>query len=192
MPRPKAYDEEKVLDAAMLCFWHKGYCATSMKDLQGCTGLTAGSLYNSFGSKDSLFLQVLDHYIEKIVAGRVERFLSSGDAIDGIERYFYDSFQARVDKDCIGCLLVNTSTELGPHDEAVRAKLAVGSRVSAEGIKKALIRAQAAGQLPINLDPKIQAAHLGFLMSGMLVTSKYTDSDRWMNTAMGVVRSLIH
>lgn len=74
MSRPKSYNEKTVLDAAMLCFWHKGYFATSMKDLERSTGLTPGSLYNSFGSKDGLFLQSLDHYIDSIVCGRVNRF----------------------------------------------------------------------------------------------------------------------
>ena len=47
--RPREFDEEAALEAAMDAFWAKGYEATSMADLCNCTGLHKGSLYQAFG-----------------------------------------------------------------------------------------------------------------------------------------------
>ena len=47
MARPREFDEEAVLDAAVQCFWARGYESTSVKDLMEGTGLTAASLYNA-------------------------------------------------------------------------------------------------------------------------------------------------
>ena len=37
--RPRQFDEEQVLDAAMKAFWAHGYEATSLADLVSVTGL---------------------------------------------------------------------------------------------------------------------------------------------------------
>ncbi len=62
MARPREFDRDKVLTRAMLLFWKQGYEATSVQSLGECVGLHPGSLYNAFGDKHSLFLEVLDHY----------------------------------------------------------------------------------------------------------------------------------
>ncbi|MCL6416606.1 TetR/AcrR family transcriptional regulator [Aestuariirhabdus sp. Z084] len=192
MPRPKTYNEEAVLTSAMLCFWRKGHAATSMKDLEAATRLTPGSLYNSFGSKDGLFLKVLDHYIDCVVRHRVERFLLQGDPVKGIEQFFLDCFKPRAAYDGLGCLLINTSTELGPHDEAVRQKVAMGMKQAEKGLISALQRAQQVGALPATIDAQARAAHLGLLMNGMLVSSQVATNRRWLTPAMASVRALLH
>lgn len=192
MPRPRAYNEDRVLTAAMLCFWRKGYRATSMKDLEASTGLTPGSLYNSFDSKDGLFLRVLDHYIDTVVRGRVRRFLESDNPIEGIEQYFLDCFVERNSSVEPGCLLINTSAELGPHDQAVRKKVSTGMRLAVDGLNSALVRAQAGGQLSADIDPRLHATHLGLLLNGMLVSTRIASSNTWLTSAMTSVRGLLH
>lgn len=59
MPRPREFDENRVLLAVRDEFWDKGYAATSMDDLLRVSGLGKGSLYGAFGDKRSLFLRVL-------------------------------------------------------------------------------------------------------------------------------------
>jgi TetR/AcrR family transcriptional repressor of nem operon len=50
MARPKAFDQEDVLDKAVAVFWAKGYEATSMQDLVDAMGIQRGSLYATFGT----------------------------------------------------------------------------------------------------------------------------------------------
>lgn len=120
MARPREFDEAVVLDAAVQCFWARGYEATSVKDLIERTGLTAASLYNAYGDKRAMFRIALDHYIEKSIGVRIQRCeaLAPRDAI----RAFFDDILRRsvTDRQRKGCMVVNSALELAPHDAEFR------------------------------------------------------------------------
>lgn len=61
MGRKKSFDTEVVLHQVSLTFIKNGYNGTSIDDLVEATGLLRGSLYGSFGSKQGLFIQALEH-----------------------------------------------------------------------------------------------------------------------------------
>ena len=124
MPRARAFDEAQVLNQAMMCFWKNGYTATSMKHLESATELKTSSIYNSFGSKDELFLLSLDHYFQQVMARRIHCYLlTSEQPLEGIREFFSDCFVRDTSGPGMGCFMVNTSTELGPHQAAVRERL---------------------------------------------------------------------
>src|SRR6202142_1168580 len=62
--RPREFDREAALAAAMLLFWRKGFAATSMNDLCDAMGVRSPSLYAAFGSKEALYLEAIEHYVE--------------------------------------------------------------------------------------------------------------------------------
>ena len=61
--RPREFDREAALDAAMLLFWRKGFAATSMNDLCDVMGVRSPSLYAAFGSKEALYIEAVEHYV---------------------------------------------------------------------------------------------------------------------------------
>ena len=60
--RPKTFDRETALEAAMLLFWDRGFEQTCVDDLAAAMGIRTSSLYSSFGDKEALFLAAVDHY----------------------------------------------------------------------------------------------------------------------------------
>ena len=124
MARPREFDEDAVLDAAVQCFWKQGYEATSVRDLVAHTGITAASLYNAFGDKRSLYGRALDHYVEASIADRIRRCeaLPPGRAIE----VFFEEIVKRSlsDRDRKGCLLVNAALDVAPHDSGFRRVVA--------------------------------------------------------------------
>lgn len=60
--RPKTFDRETALDAAMLLFWERGFEQTSVDELAAAMGIRTSSLYSSFGDKEELYLAAVDHY----------------------------------------------------------------------------------------------------------------------------------
>jgi AcrR family transcriptional regulator len=53
---------EQILQAAMSCFGEKGYHAATMDDLVRASGLSKGSLYWHFRSKEEVFLALFDSF----------------------------------------------------------------------------------------------------------------------------------
>lgn len=64
MGRPRTFDEDEALLAAMHTFWTKGYDGTSMKDLTSAMGISGPSLYSAFGDKRELYLKTIDRYAD--------------------------------------------------------------------------------------------------------------------------------
>jgi len=60
--RPKTFDRETALDAAMLLFWERGFEQTCVDDLAAAMGIQTSSLYATFGDKEKLFLEAIEHY----------------------------------------------------------------------------------------------------------------------------------
>jgi AcrR family transcriptional regulator len=83
--RPREFDREAALQAAMLLFWRKGFAATSMNDLCDAMGIRSPSLYAAFGSKETLYLEAMEHYVQT-VGPTIWDKLGAASARDGVEK----------------------------------------------------------------------------------------------------------
>ena len=81
--RPREYDPEEALDAAMGVFWARGYAATSLTDLSEATGMNRPSLYAAFGDKRSVFLRALHRYSARMAreVGQALAAVALGDLV---------------------------------------------------------------------------------------------------------------
>lgn len=198
MARQIEFDRQRVLNGAMECFWQRGYSATSMKHLELATQLTPGSLYNSFNSKEGLFLAALDHYIDNIIGSRVAHYLSpdsecyQNKPLEGIESFIESAFEPGPAPLCLGCLMVNSSIELGPHEDSVKKRSDLAMKSVLKGIYQALQRAQQAGALQPTIDCRQRAQSLALMFNGMLVHWRGTQDRRWLKTAMLSIKELLH
>jgi TetR/AcrR family transcriptional regulator, transcriptional repressor for nem operon len=172
MARPREFDEDTVLDAAVQCFWSCGYGATSVKDLVGKTGITAASLYNAYGDKRGLFRTALDRYVEGSVAARMRRCeaLPAREAIGA----FFDEILSRSlnDREHKGCMLVNSALELAPHDAEFQ-KIIAGILTRLESFFLTCIETgQAAGTITRAMPAQVLAQHLLGVLIGVRVLAR--------------------
>ncbi|RXH19253.1 TetR/AcrR family transcriptional regulator [Bradyrhizobium guangzhouense] len=82
--RPREFDREAALEAAMLLFWRKGYAAASMNDLCEAMGVRSPSVYAAFESKEALYLAAIEHYVQ--IEGRPvwDRLAEGATAREGV------------------------------------------------------------------------------------------------------------
>jgi TetR/AcrR family transcriptional repressor of nem operon len=153
--RPREFDEEKVLDAAMDAFWKKGYEATSLADLCDCTGLHKGSLYQAFGDKHQLFMQFRE---VASVAFESESPLQNIKA--AINKITEDAGGAK------GCMMVNSMVELSAHDPEVKAALQGIGEKRLRFMADLIAKAQQAGEIRQGQDPYKLARQLMITLAG--------------------------
>ncbi|NWA00794.1 TetR/AcrR family transcriptional regulator [Pseudomonas gingeri] len=166
MARPREFDETGALEAAIRCFWSRGYEATSVRDLAQAMGITGASLYNAFGDKRALFGLALDHYIQNGFcerSARLERQLPPREAVLA----FFDEIIERSlgDPEHKGCFIVNAALEVAPHDPEFKALLA---RVQ-EGMEDFFLRCIRAGQAQGSINAAQSADDLARLCLGVLM-----------------------
>lgn len=86
--------KREILDTAMQLFAERGFEATSLRDIAKHMGITPGLVYHYFDSKQKLFDQAMECYVEDIAADFVRTLRSTDldfrqkiDALyDGVER----------------------------------------------------------------------------------------------------------
>ncbi|WP_198371059.1 TetR/AcrR family transcriptional regulator [Roseomonas rosulenta] len=118
MPRPRAFDLDRVIDQAMAAFWRRGYGETSMADIYAATGLKPGSLYGVVRGKEDLFRLAFDRYAEHFRATLPQ----AAEGLDAIAAWLETQRRLAVeDPQRRGCLIVNTTLERDVHAEATRA-----------------------------------------------------------------------
>ena len=91
------FDKDSILDKTIMLFWQQGYHGTSMQDVTATTGLKPGSLYNSFGNKEQLFIASLERYAQRS-ADKMKLAMSYGTG-EGIVMLLTDMVAARGKKE---------------------------------------------------------------------------------------------
>ncbi len=191
MVRPIEFEEKKVLGSAMRCFWKQGYAATSMRDLEKATGLSTGSIYNSFGNKDGLFERSLDFYVDTVIQRRIDTFLGQADARQGILDFFADSMDKPEQIRAMGCLLVNTGIEGEHHSGRVHQKMKAAQKKVNRALLQSLTRGLQGGQITTKTEPVSLARHLGMLLSGLLVRLRSDKTTGWHGDTLKFVSNLM-
>src|SRR5262245_53912189 len=111
MARPKEFDPDQALRAAMQRFWERGFEATSLQDLTDCTGVQKTSLYATYGDKRELFLKALGQYQADSFERSRQRLEADGSPVAAIRAFMAEVVKsASSDQGCKrGCLFVNTA-----------------------------------------------------------------------------------
>ena len=120
--RPLGFDPDQVVMSATMAFWRHGYRATSTDILFDATGLSASSLYNTFGSKRDLFVVALDHY-NSMLTQLFEPLEQGTTGLGDIEQFLDRLVASKRSEGAIGgCLLTNTLADQTTNDPDIVAR----------------------------------------------------------------------
>ncbi len=110
MARPREFDRDTVLEKAMTAFWDHGFESTSLAVLVEHMGISRASLYDTFGSKDELFVEAMARYNEMMH----ERFLAPlrapGDPREILQSFLYGMVDQLCAPEGHTCLVIKAAT----------------------------------------------------------------------------------
>lgn len=161
MARLKAFDEDRAIDAAVDCFWARGYEATSVRDLAEAMGIGGASLYNAYGDKRELFALSLERYANRSMRERIARIEMRHAPPQAIAAFLGEIVDRSVkDPDCKGCLLVNSALDVASRDAELGKAVAAYLAEIRAFFRRSLEAAQRAGSIDRTLDIDVVSAHL--------------------------------
>lgn len=150
--RPRAFDREAALAAAMRLFWVKGYAATSIADLCGAMGIAPPSLYAAFGNKEDLYLAALGLYGERHRDDVWRTFDAADTARGAIEGFLTSSANHLTRPDRPRGCMVTLSSVREEGSERLGRTVAEGRAEGQRLLEQRLQQGIEAGELPHETD----------------------------------------
>ncbi|TDD76632.1 TetR/AcrR family transcriptional regulator [Actinomadura darangshiensis] len=172
MARPRKFDEGRAVEAAMRAFWADGYEATSTQELCAATGLGRSSIYNTFASKHELFVKALAHYMDTRTDRLVELLKDGDGPVRERLRTVLEWAVAPDEDDPSGCLVVNATVELGPHDPDIAERLERDRRRRFATLKGAVQDGMRTGEIEAGKDAEALAHFMISTISGIQVAAR--------------------
>lgn len=170
--RPREFDVDEALEAALRVFWMKGYEGASLADLTEAMGISRPSLYAAFGSKEELFRQAVERYLEG-PAAHAREALQAPTARAVVERLLSGTIDLLSDlSKPAGCLLVQGALACGQPSESVQQQLARQRKAGEAALRARLERALTEGDLPPDADPADLARYISTVTWGMSVQAR--------------------
>ena len=147
--RPREFDRDAALNAAMEVFWRKGYAQTMLGDLCEAMGIRAPSFYLAFSSKADLFLETIAHYRKTYWDKALQDLMREGDIRTALKNFLEDAVRVYMRPGLSkGCFLDVSTVSLDPCETRIVAALAAQGRETEAFFRKRLLQAIEAGQIP--------------------------------------------
>ncbi|WP_260921508.1 TetR/AcrR family transcriptional regulator [Novosphingobium sp. 9] len=167
--RPREFDPDTALSAALRVFWLRGYEGASLAELTEAMGITKPSLYACFGNKEALFRKALDLYEQEKLA-YIGRALAEPTARGVAEVLLSGALETHCGKrDPQGCLGVISSVACGAEAEAIREEVIARRKSSETALIRRMEQAREEGDLPAHVEPAAIAAYLTTVLQGLSV-----------------------
>lgn len=181
-----------IIEKTAPVFNTKGYAGTSLSDMTGVTGLTKGSIYGNFASKDEVALAAFDFNLKKvneILRQEIEKEKSAKQKLMIYVKVYQDFLKYPFPEG--GCPVLNTATESDDTHPALRKK-AADAIIGWKKMVSELIKNGIAGKEFRNvIDPEQSALTIIAMIEGATMISRVTGKVQYRSAVMESVKKLI-
>lgn len=169
--RPRTFDRDAAITSAMYLFWEHGYESTSLSQLKAAIGggISAPSFYAAFESKEALYKEALERYME--MYGKVTRSLhdTSLPPREGVFLALHRSARMQTESGHPkGCMVAMGIVGASSTSSEASAQLLrdVRSRTRA-GFRACVVRGIKSGELRSSTDPTSLSIALDCFFQGL-------------------------
>ncbi len=169
MGRPRGFDEDGALDAAMRLFWERGYEGTSMADLTKAMDLNPSSIYAAFGDKKSLFKLAAKRYAEG-PAQYQARALSEQTLREVILALFRNTVEFLTEPGHpLGCMTLTGAMVCSAEASSTKEFMTEIRKQNEAALKARLQQARKSGELAADLNVDDYSRYLSTLLGGLSI-----------------------
>ena len=191
MARPKAFDEQTALAAAMEVFWRVGYERASLDVLLSAMGISKQSLYDTFGDKRALYLKALAYYRDQTLTSMHDLFASIRKTRDGFSRLLLGLSAESEEQHARGCLLLSANLERDTGDRVIAAFLRDNQASVEQIFATAIGQGQSRGQLSKKHDPQALAKFFASTIQGMRAMARLKSDRRALRQVAKVALAVL-
>lgn len=171
--RPASFSRQHAIDRAMHLFWRDGYLSVTARDLAAAMRIQRSSFYNSFQSKEAVFVEALERYVEQAPDAALDAVEPGQKVIPVVIHTLREICRVRAaDKHARGCLVCNSVAELIGVDRKLGRLLNEAMKRRTEVMRSLFARAVEHNEVLLRTDvDKTARAFVVFLL-GLNVASK--------------------
>ncbi|PKR88700.1 TetR family transcriptional regulator [Pleomorphomonas diazotrophica] len=172
--RPREYDPEAALTAALGEFRRRGYTATSLDHLSDATKMARPSLYAAFGNKFEIYRRAVTRYSEQTAERRRHALFEEPSLQKGLEDYFAAIIDAYFsgDGEPLGCPVLSVISGEAAADPVIGAELAAAIGRSDSLLQRRMTIAAEAGEIAADADVRGLAAMLAALQHSLALRAR--------------------
>lgn len=176
MGRPRTFDRQAAVEQAMFLFWQQGYESTSLSQLKAALGggISAPSFYAAFGSKEALFREAAQCYLDtyaRVTECLWDDALAPRVAVElALRRSAKMQSEPGHPPGCmvaLGCMSAPTAEHA-----AVAAPLTTSRARTRAGFERCVERGIASGELAAETDAASLAAVFYSFLSGVSIQAR--------------------
>ena len=181
-----------IVEQTASLFNKKGFAGTSLNDITAATGLTKGSVYGNFGSKDEVALAVFDYNIKKVTnifrteIGKCETIREKLMAY--VE--MYSNFQ-KFPFPAGGCPMLNTAIEADDTHPQLKEKARQAINAWIKSITKLVEEGIRLKEISEEVDATQVALTIIASIEGMTMIANLTGKTEYRKTIMNSVAKMI-
>lgn len=187
----KQFEPNEVLARAAEAFRARGYRGTSIAALVDCMGIGRQSLYETFGDKRSLFMRAVAHYGDTVLHEVHTTLNAEGSPIENVKRQLRRWQRLHERRGSHGCMLGVGCADFDLDDPEVAATLREHLAHIEEAFFDALVRAQAAKELPEHVTPRALARTIICTSQGVALVGRIAEDGGMARDAVGGLIDLL-
>jgi AcrR family transcriptional regulator len=189
-PARAAARRQQIIDAALICFAERGFHKATLRDVVRASGLSPGSIYSHFASKEEIVYAVVDARHQRDLRN-LER-AANADTLDQALRLLAEAFFPASDREedrAWRRLAVQLWAESN-HDRTLLSLVREGFDTPRRKLTQLLRRAKRRGDLAQEVEPGITARVLIAAFQGVTLQQTWGESMD-PSSAVRVIRRLL-
>ncbi len=168
--------KQEIMESALRCFAKKGFESTSVDEICAQSGVSKGSIYTYFSSKDELYIELMTKQTEISVSRIQEVMLGLNTTFEKLD-FLFSIYDQEYTEKSIGEIVVNLEFKLhSSRNKEINEKLSeMRQKYTVSYITEIIEEGQKIGDLNSNASAKIYAELFWTIMHGYFIQIVHND-----------------